>query len=277
MGSFLDKFFILDVLIVAAVVFLDLRLAHERRVVLARRVLDRWAVVKKISAARLLAQSATHFHQVFVAVFGKSPLRLRFTVLALSISAIVGGITLVAGALAFLRDPSAAIVPATRFFAVPTIACGWLAFALDCWLFAALSRTYLLPAQFGLFVLRLVTALALWLALMHAGTWMEWQQKRTPLAYGSEWFYAEAYWYYLREPEGRLVSFATGVVVALAPVLFVASTTLLTTAKLLYPILGPVLSRLLDVFCRVRRGVFAAAAVAVGLLAKLAQELVRAL
>ena len=28
---------------------------------------------------------------------------------------------------------------------------------------------------------------------MHAGAWFEWQVRRTPIAYGTDWFYAEMY------------------------------------------------------------------------------------
>ena len=42
----------------------------------------------------------------------------------------------------------------------------------------------------------------LWLAAMHAGAWFEWQVRRTPIAYGTDWFYAEMYHEYVREPGG---------------------------------------------------------------------------
>ena len=37
---------------------------------------------------------------------------------------------------------------------------------------------------------------------MHAGAWFEWQVRRTPIAYGTDWFYAEMYHKYVREPGG---------------------------------------------------------------------------
>ena len=41
---------------------------------------------------------------------------------------------------------------------------------------------------------------------MHAGAWLEWQVRRTPIAWGTDWFYAEMYNEYVREPGGLVVS-----------------------------------------------------------------------
>ena len=53
---------------------------------------------------------------------------------------------------------------------------------------------------------------------MHAGAWFEWQARRTPIAYGTDWFYAEMYHEYV----GGLVltmSVAAAVTAPLAAVL----------------------------------------------------------
>ena len=61
----------------------------------------------------------------------------------------------------------------------------------------------------------------LWLAAMQAGAWFEWQVRRTPIAYGTNWFYAEMYNEYVREPSGLVLSasVAAAVTASLAAVL----------------------------------------------------------
>ena len=61
----------------------------------------------------------------------------------------------------------------------------------------------------------------LWLAAMQAGAWFEWQVRRTPIAYGTNWFYAEMYNEYVREPSGLVLSasVAAAVPASLAAVL----------------------------------------------------------
>ncbi len=265
-SSFLDAFLVFDGLVVTALVIVDLWCTKDARLAVAKRVGARLAFLKETPTSNLLARASARLYLALAAVFGESPLRLRFVALALMASAGLGGVVLVAGALVSPRDPSAAIVPAIRFFALPAVACGSLSLALDRWFFGVLARKGALLTQLGLLLLRAIAALALWLALMHAGTWLEWQQKRTPLAYGSEWFYAEVYWYYIRDTAGRLVSLTAGIVVALLPALFLLWTALLSGLKLLHSLLEPALACLLDGFARARRGIFALSAVAIGVM-----------
>lgn len=264
-SSFLDTFLVFDGLTVTALVIVDLWCNRDARLAVAKRVRARLAFLKETPTANLLARSSARLYLASARVFGESPLRLRFVALALMASAGLGGVVLFAGAVS-LHDPSAAIVSAIRFFALPAVVCGSLSLALDHWFFGVLARKSSLPIQLGLLLLRAVAVLALWLALMHAGTWLEWQQKRTPLAYGSEWFYAEVYWYYMRDPAGRLVSLTAGIMVALLPALFLLWTALLSGLKLLQPLLEPALACLLESFASARRGIFALWAVGIGVL-----------
>ena len=273
MNTFVDAFLVVDALAVVAVVVVDLSLTQEARVAVATRVRERLALLMKTSTIELVALSSARLQQASVEVFGESTLSLRFVALALVVSALVGGTALSVGALVSAHDASATIVPAIHFFALPAVACGYLALTLDHWLFASLARQTSLPAQLCLLLLGLLATLTLWLALMHGGTWLEWQQKRTPLAYGSDWFYAEVYWYYLREPAGRSVSLAAGAVVAWPVTLLAAWAGALLGLKLV----RVPLEYLLKVFQEAGRGVFALSGICIGVLAKLIQEAVKVL
>lgn len=273
MASFFDTFLVADALTVTAVVVAGLSLTEGARVALAARVRDRLLLLKETSITELVTLGSAGFKRASARVFGDSTLRPRFVVLALVASALAGGAALFAGALVSARDASAVFVPAIRSFALPAIACGYLALALDHWLFGVLARSSPLPARLGLLLLGLLATLILWLALMHGETWLEWQHRRTPLAYGSEWFYAEAYWHYLREPAGRSVSLAAGVVVAWPVVLLAVWTAVLLAMKLVrLP-----LEYLFKVFQEVGRGAFALCCISTGVLAKVIQEMAKAL
>jgi hypothetical protein len=275
--DFPDTFLVVDGLVVAAVIIVDLWCSQDTRLAVAERARARLALLKETPTADLIARSSARLHLASTALFGRSALRWRFVALALIASAGLGGVALFAGALVSAPDPGAAIAHAIRFFALPAVACGSLSLALDHWFLGALARKSSLPIQLGLLLLRAAAVLASWLAMMHAGTWLEWQQKRTPLAYGSGWFYAEVYWYYIRDPAGQLVSFTAGVVVALLPALLLLWIALLSGVKLLRPLIEPALAHLLDGFARAGRGVFALWAAAIGVLAGLAHEAVKAL
>jgi len=263
--SFLDTFLVVDALIVIAVVIIDLSLSGEARVTVTARARNRLASLKRTSAAEVIASSSAQFARASARVFGVSALSPRFVVLALVANALAGSAVLFIDT--FARDASVAIDPTVRFFALPAIVCGYLALAVDHWQFAILARQSSLPAQLSVLLLGLLAALVLWLALMHGGAWLEWQHKRTPLAYGSEWFYAEVYWHYLREPAGRSISLAAGVVVAWPLALLAGWVGVLFGLKL---VCVP-LEYLLTAFQQARRGVFAFSGICIGALAKLIQ------
>lgn len=273
METVFDSFFVVDALAVISVVILDLSLSRDARVAAAARIRERLTLLKKTPTTALVTLSSASLQQASGRVFGQSALCPRFIVLALMTSALTGVAVLFVGALVSARDASAMIVPAMHFFALPAIACGYLALTLDHWLFAMLARQSSLLTQLTLLLLGLSVTLTLWLALMHGGTWLEWQHKRTPLAYGSEWFYAEVYWHYLREPAGRLVSLAAGIVVAWPVALLVVWAAALLGLKLV----RVPLDYLLEVFQRAGRGVFTASGICIGIVAKLVQEAMRVL
>lgn len=103
---------------------------------------------------------------------------------------------------------------ALRYFAAPAIVIAVLALVACYTIISAAEQARSVVTSWGLVVLLVVLGVLAWLGLMHAGTWLAWQTKRSPIAWGSEWFYAEAYLTYLREPAGRMISIAAAVVVA---------------------------------------------------------------
>jgi len=168
---------------------------------------------------------------------------------------------LTAGALLLAPDPEAVLSHALNFFAVAAMAIALLWVGVIAGLLSRIARTPSVPMQFFLVFLLAAGAVFLWVVLMHLGTWFEWQVKRTPTAYGTEWFYAEPYMEYIREPVGQLISLTVALIVALpaAPCVFRAC--FLVVCKLVGPILSPLLDRLVAA----RRGVLGLLALLVAL------------
>ncbi|MCY4479202.1 MAG: hypothetical protein OXB97_04855 [Rhodospirillales bacterium] len=122
---------------------------------------------------------------------------------------------------AMAGDSGARLLRALPHYAAPALAAGWIAAALAALLLRSLART---PAVVGAAIraaAHLCAPPLLWLAAMHAGAWLEWQVRRTPIAWGTDWFYAEMYNEYVREPGGLAlsVSVAAAVTVPLFTVL----------------------------------------------------------
>jgi hypothetical protein len=105
-----------------------------------------------------------------------------------------------------------------------------------------------------LFGLVLVSGV-LWLAAMHAGTWHEWQYRRSPLAYGSAWFYAEVYHEYFTGGIGSAVPLALTLVLALPVAVYALMMLTALAVKLLAPALAPLTVALAKRYQRLPRGV----------------------
>ena len=124
--DFPDTFLVVDGLVVAAVIIVDLWCSQDTRLAVAERARARLALLKETPTADLIARSSARLHLASTALFGRSALRWRFVALALIASAGLGGVALFAGALVSAPDPGAAIAHAIRFFALPAVACGSL-------------------------------------------------------------------------------------------------------------------------------------------------------
>ena len=100
-------------------------------------------------------------------------------------------------------------------------AAGWIATALAAFHLRSLARN---ASRIGIAIrtaAHLCAPPLLWLAAMHAGAWFEWPGPTHPHRLGTDWFYAEMYHEYLREPGGLVLtaSIAAAVAVPLATVL----------------------------------------------------------
>lgn len=168
---------------------------------------------------------------------------LRALAAALAVTA-VAAVTAAAGA-AMAGDAGARLARALPHYAMPALAAGWVAAALAMLHLRSLART-LTPAGAAIrTAAHLCAPPLLWLAAMHGGAWLEWQVRRTPIAYGTDWFYAEMYNEYLREPGGLVLSVSVAAAVT-APLLTVLAAWLACACLSLTKKGGPEQGRPLD-------------------------------
>ena len=134
--------------------------------------------------------------------------------------AAVATVAAAAGA-AMAGDSGARFLRALPHYAGPALAAGWIAAGLAALHLRSLARNSTLAGAAIRAAAQLCAPPVLWLAAMHAGAWFEWQVRRTPIAYGTDWFYAEMYNEYVREPGGLVLtlSVAAAVTAPLAAVL----------------------------------------------------------
>jgi len=87
----------------------------------------------------------------------------------------------------------------------------------------------------------LLIPILLWLAVMHFGTWLEWHETSSPLAYASEWFYAQVYDDYFRNSAGLRITIAIATTISLpvvVPIIFIATRTIRSITKVKRGVLG---------------------------------------
>ena len=125
---------------------------------------------------------------------------LRALAAAFAVAA-VATVAAAAGA-ATTGDSGARLLRALPHYAAPALAAGCIAAALAALHLRSLARTTTIAGVAIRTAAHLCAPPVLWLAAMHTGAWLEWQVRRTPIAYGTEWFYAEMYNEYVREPGG---------------------------------------------------------------------------
>ena len=161
---------------------------------------------------------------------------LRILAAAVAVTA-VAGIAAAAGA-TVAGDAGARLARALPHYAVPALAAGWIAAALAALHLRSLARTPTLAGAAFRTAAHLCVPPLLWLAAMHAGAWLEWQVRRTPIAWGTDWFYAEMYNEYVREPGGLVVSVSVAAAVA-APLVAVLAAWLACVCRSLTKKGGP--------------------------------------
>lgn len=248
------------------VVIADLWADRDRRERMAADHRAWWDRLRTATYSRLMSDAASGFYGMPGTGFAKGWPRFRVVAYGFVTVGVVGTGSLVAGALLSAPDPEAVISHALNYFAAPSaaVALAWL--AVGAGLLSWIARAPSAPLQALLVFLLAAGAILMWVVLMHMGTWLEWQYKRTPIPYGTEWFYAEAYMEYVREPAGLLVSLTAALIVGLPAVPCVLRVCFLIGCKGLRPILAPVLTRLMDSFATARMGVYALSALIVVLI-----------
>ena len=144
---------------------------------------------------------------------------LRALAAATAVTA-MAAIVAAAGA-AIAGDSGVRLLRALPHYAAPALAAGGIAAALAALHLQSLARSASLVRAWIGTMAHLCVPPLLWLAAMHAGAWFEWQVRRTPIAYGTDWFYAEMYHEYIRDPGGMVltVSVAAAVTAPLVAVL----------------------------------------------------------
>ncbi|MEE8352042.1 MAG: hypothetical protein V3R37_07640 [Rhodospirillales bacterium] len=264
--TFSEPFSALVLTSAVLVVIIDLWADGDRRkrMVTGHRIW--WDRLRSVTHSRLMSEAASGFYgfPAIKIVEGRS--RFSHIVVAFVAVGVAGTGSLVAGALLFAPDPEGVIRHALNYFAVPSaiIVLAWLAAGAG--LLSWIARASSAPLQV-LFVILLGTgAILMWVVLMHMGTWLEWQYKRTPIPYGTEWFYAEVYMEYAREPLGRLVSLTAALIVGLPALPCVLRSWVSTGCKCLEPFLAPLLGQLMAGLATARRGVLGALMVLIALL-----------
>ena len=274
---FTEPFPALVLVFAVLVVIADLWADRDRRERMAAGHRAWWDRLRTVTYSRLMSDAASGFYG-FPAIgtaIGTAVGWSRFYHVPIAFVAVgvVGAGSLVAGALLFAPDPDAVIGHALNFFAAPSavVALAWL--AVGAGLLSRIARAPSAPLQVLLVFLLAAGPILMWVVLMHMGTWLEWQYKRTPIPYGTEWFYAEAYMEYVREPAGLLVSLTAALIVGLPAVPCVLRVCVSAGGKCLGPVLAPLLGRPMAGMATARRGVLGLLALLVALLTSVPRRL----
>lgn len=217
--------------------------------------------------ASLVARSADGLDHAIRRLFGGRAMSLRFAGLSVLGGLVLGGVPVVAGSMVFAPAPVETIAFAGRFFAAPVSLAAWLSLMGTVFLLRLAGTRPTMAWQSGLVIVEVVAACALWLAAVHVGLWLHWRGQFSPLGFATEWYYAEAYFAYVREPAGRGVLVGSLVPVFAPAILHVDR----VVTELGGRAIGLAPRAAVAGFASIRRSVVAAGAVAAGLVAKLAQ------
>ena len=264
--AFSEPFPALVLAFAVMVVTIDLWTDGDHRQRMATEHRAWWDRLRSATYSRLMSDAACGFYGLPAIKIAEGRSRLFHIVIAFVAIGLIGASFLVAGALLFAPDPKAVFSHVLNFFVAPSavVVLFWLTAVAG--LLSRIARAPSALLQVLLVFLLAAGAILMWVVLMHIGTWLEWQYKRTPIPYGTEWFYAEAYMEYVREPAGLLVSLTAALIVGLPAVPCVLRVCFLIGCKGLRPILAPVLTRLMDSFATARMGVYALSALLVVLI-----------
>lgn len=241
----------------------DLACDSSARARMTNRLQAGWS---KLGEGSLLA-SLCRTHEIaegfMTRVLGtpRAPIRLITSIVVAT--TLIAALCLVVSTLAMGQNLRDTFSRAISYYAAPTIAAGACALGALYYQVRCVARVCT-PTRLLATLLALVFAcVLLWFAAMHAGTWHEWQFRRSPLEYGSAWFYAEVYHEYFTGGIGSAVSLALSMVLALAIGLHLLMLSAVTLLKMSAPVAGPATVALAKAYQCSSRGAGAAIIVAI--------------
>ena len=173
-----------------------------------------------------LRRSARVLEAILARYLGPNVLSWRASLGCLFLCVLAAVLIVLVGALATAQSVLAMGYFIGHYYGLSIVLIGSTATLMQRWLIRrmAASKRYLPPIL--LFSAVLLIAILAWMIVLHWGSWLEWPQRRSPLVWGSAWYYAEMYWYYRADPQGLLVllaSLAATASLALAGLLLVAA------------------------------------------------------
>lgn len=237
----------------ALVVAADLGRSPRRRRLIAEGAGAWWTGVAENPLSRSIGHASAGVRAGLGRLLGPAG-RLRHHLGAVALAALIGGVVLGIGAFAVSPDPRTTMIHGARYFGAPAVFFGWVALSGTFFFAGLIGRARGLTGQGLLLLVHGAGAAGIWVMVVHAATWIEWQEKSTPTVFGTEFFYAEVYMNYMREPLWGPVTAAVTAVVALPAAALIVPLLLTVLGKLLHPIAAPVSRLLLGAFEKAPRG-----------------------
>jgi hypothetical protein len=249
---------------VAALVLIavfDLWLTTTRRINLATRLETALARLSRGNMQDFLERTIQGVRTASCRFFGPRILSIRFVIGSLVSSTLLAAAVLTATAQVLTVTMQEPIAQFLRYFVWVTMLCGWVGASATAAMLDASRRTRSLFVPFAAAPLHLLAACVLWLLVMHAGIWLEYQQIRTPLPYASEWFYADVYLRYMRDPGGRCLTLAVSAGVLWSFLIPWCALLVAVLARVLLRLFQPATRRLLGELQKLPRGLLTIAAI----------------
>lgn len=252
---FSEPYSVLVLVFAVLALIIDLWVYGDRR----NRLIDEhqawWDRLQTATYSQLLSDAASGFYGIPTIKIAGGRSRFFHIAIANVAVGVVGIGSLVVGALLFTPNPEAVFSHVYNFFAAPSAAIVLVWLAATCGLLSRIVREPSIALQLLLIFFLAAGAFFMWVCLMHMGTWLEWQHKRTATSYGTEWFYAEVFIEYVREPIGRLVSLTAALLVGIPVVPYFLRVCFSTGCKCLRTVLKPLFSYLIECIAITQRGV----------------------
>ena len=232
----------------------DIGIRGERRAALPSRVSAVWSCIAKSAYGEILSRGNETAWRIAGYVLGGRRGLLRVCLATVCLSALVGLASLAIATIVIDTSWRDALDRTLRYYAAPMLLAGVCALALV-YLHIRGVRNTGSPWRVAARLVSLAAALlALWVAAMHAGTWHEWQYRRSAVGYGTPWFYAEVYHEYLVGGVGAAVSLALALTLLMPAAAYALFLLVMVVLKAAAPVLAPASTHAAAWLARRRRG-----------------------